>query len=508
MKTIRVRVNVVASFGEAMSGNRLVEKPVRPGRCVSLLQLAKRGGYIERVGTTLTEVLMSLMIMSIGIVSVATLFPISALRTLEANKQTNSAIASFNANAAIDARPELIHNPDDGIPESVSLFSTESNASKYTSSLNAALGSDFRGKSYVVDPWGYWELYTLPPAPPALVIHQEFGNVGGAPPTTLYPDARRVKRYPAFLTSAIDAAHFVSQPDNWKFVTEAALDLTASQSPTALTLDIEADLSSINGITGVPATQAVLYRATIFDADGAKSETRLLSSNPTGQQVTWGGPLPTRIMEDQNGSGTLDPGEDYDGDGVLDLPSRVRVEVADQVYTWMLSVRKASTGVCGVDAVIFFKRGFDPAYEEVHTADFRVMPFGMGDYTADPLANPPIPPPNDLPDLGTKPSLPNYRVRVVYTGDPPPVRSGGYVFDTSNAFWYRISKVERETNEDRNGNGSLDPGEDRNGNSVIDPTIDLIVDEPIRANNGPVNSGGAILHPRVVNVFPLDNKRP
>ena len=45
---------------------------------------------ILRAGTTLTEVLMSLLIMSIGVMQVATLFPIAALRTLEANKQTNT----------------------------------------------------------------------------------------------------------------------------------------------------------------------------------------------------------------------------------------------------------------------------------------------------------------------------------------------------------------------------------------------------------------------------------
>jgi len=423
------------------------------------------GSLSPRMGTTLTEVLMSLMIMSIGIVSVATLFPISAMRTLEANKQTNSAIASFSANAAIDARPELIHNPDDGIPESSSLFSSEPNASKYTSRLNPALGTDFLGKNYVVDPWGFYEL------PTTGLINTEFGNVGGTGLPT-FPATRRVRRYRAFLTSAIDAAHFVSQPDSWKLVTEAALDPIGSQSATSLTLDSEADLSSINGVTGVAATQAVAYRATIFDADGTRSETRLLSTNPSGQQLAWAAALPTRVMEDQNGNGSLDPGEDYDGDSFLDLPSRVRVEVLDLVYTWMLTVRKASTGKCSVDAVVFFKRGFDPAFEEVHTADFRVNGYG----------------PDDIPDNADDTAGPNYRVRIQFTGDPPAVRRGSYVFDTSNGFWYRIRAVEKETNTE----------------------LYLVVDEQIRANNGSagVNSGGAILHPNVVNVFPLDNKGP
>lgn len=465
MKTMRLRQNVATSCQLAASPvlGRLSWSRMAMRFNQFALPRRQAGSLSPRAGTTLTEVLMSLMIMSIGIVSVATLFPISAMRTLEANKQTNSAIASFNANAAIDARPELIHNPDDGVPELLSLFSTEPPASKYTSKSNLAFGTDFRDRRYVVDPWGYYEMPTVGN------INTEFGNVGGTALPT-FPVTRRVMRYKAWLTSAIDAAHFVSQPDSWKFVTEAALDPTGTQNALSLTLDSEADLSSVNGITGVVTTQAVLYRATIFDADGAKSETRLLSTNPIGQQVTWATALPTRVMEDQNGNGALDPGEDYDGDGVLDLPSRVRIEVADQVYTWMLTVRKASTGKCAVDAVVFFKRSFDPAYEEVHTADFRVNGFG----------------PDDIPGTADDTPGPNYRVRVQFTGDPPAARRGGYVFDTSNGFWYRIRTVEKETSTE----------------------LYLVVDEQIRANNGPVNQGGAILHPKVVNVFPLENKEP
>ncbi|MFN7868522.1 MAG: prepilin-type N-terminal cleavage/methylation domain-containing protein, partial [Planctomyces sp.] len=43
-------------------------------------------------GVTLTEVLMSLMIMSIGISSVMVLFPISVLRSAQSTQLTNAAI--------------------------------------------------------------------------------------------------------------------------------------------------------------------------------------------------------------------------------------------------------------------------------------------------------------------------------------------------------------------------------------------------------------------------------
>ncbi len=433
-------------------------------------------GDIGRVGTTLTEVLMSLMIMSIGIVSVATLFPISALRTLEASKSTNSKIASFNAEAAIDARPELVHNPDDGIPRLNSDLLPEPPAGGSVvteSSINRTRydGDAFlvNHKTYAVDPWGFYEM------PTAGNLNTEFGNVGGTGLPT-FPPYSRVTRYRAWLPDAIQAAHFVSHSDNWKVVTEAALDPTGTQSALSLTLEIEGDLSSISGVTGSIATQTVVYRAIIFDADGSGSETRLLSANPTGQQLVWTLPLPTRVMEDQNGNGAIDPGEDYDGDGRLDFPSRVRVEVADQVYTWMLTVRmqpelfdNPNEKRCETDAVIFYKRGFDPAHETVHAADFRVNGYGS----------------DDLPDTADDVlGGPNHRVRVQYTGDRPAAKRGGFVFDTANGVWYRISAIEREA----------------------DTEMYLVLENEVRASNGPANLGGAILHPSVVNVFPLGSK--
>ena len=69
-----------------------------------------------RAGVTLTEVLISLMIMSIGIVSVATLFPLSTLRVLEASRQTNSTITRFSAEAVIDVDAGFLHNPDGTFP--------------------------------------------------------------------------------------------------------------------------------------------------------------------------------------------------------------------------------------------------------------------------------------------------------------------------------------------------------------------------------------------------------
>lgn len=56
-----------------------------------------------RAGTTLTEVLMAMLVMGIGLVSVATLFPLSLLRSIEATQLTNATLLRLNAEARIRA---------------------------------------------------------------------------------------------------------------------------------------------------------------------------------------------------------------------------------------------------------------------------------------------------------------------------------------------------------------------------------------------------------------------
>ncbi|MCA9036309.1 MAG: prepilin-type N-terminal cleavage/methylation domain-containing protein, partial [Planctomycetaceae bacterium] len=65
-----------------------------------------------RKGVTLVEVLMSLMIMSIGVSAVAVLFPISMLRSLRATQMTNGAILTHSVNALLDFQPHLVFDPD------------------------------------------------------------------------------------------------------------------------------------------------------------------------------------------------------------------------------------------------------------------------------------------------------------------------------------------------------------------------------------------------------------
>ena len=55
-------------------------------------------------GITLTEILISIMIMGVGLVSLATLFPIGLLRLRDAQRQTRSAYLLESAAADVTAR--------------------------------------------------------------------------------------------------------------------------------------------------------------------------------------------------------------------------------------------------------------------------------------------------------------------------------------------------------------------------------------------------------------------
>ena len=525
MKTMRVRVKFVASRREAMP--------------------EARGGYVGRTGTSLTEVLMSLMIMSIGIVSVATLFPISAMRTLEANKQTNSTIARFAAEALIDVDPQFVHNPDGYYPPVGPSDSTPYN------------GPAFRGQNYLVDPigWqGFNESPTSPgtplpgfpiiaPPPTGVSPRDWFGN--NAPAAVNFPLTRRYTGaslfplpYPStaaeLLTAKARAAALVAQPDNWKAAGEGqfvdSVPAGATTGILGVTLDGDTDLSSVNPATGV------IYRAVIYDVDGDHSEVRqgitaTYNTTLNAWEVTWLTALPARFNSPAAGA----------------LPNigKVRIEVADQVYTWMLSVRKRSSGPASVDVVVFFKRNFDPNNERVFDAEFRKFKLwrdAKNDYDDVPPGSLTLRKPgvagvddngfngnDDVGEIGypgiysidqdVQNGTVTIKVPSVATDDErPKLKRGNYIHDTKNGLWYRIRAVQNEqfgvgagsnedwvdvvldesirldSTEDLDGSGDLNlTGEDRNGNAMTVPA-------PER--------GGAIVHPNVVNVFPLEIKEP
>lgn len=468
------------------------------------------GSPHPRAGVTLPEVLMSLMIMSIGVVMVLTVFPLATLRVFEASKQTNSTIVRFSAEPLVDVDPSFVHNPDGYFDPG----GTGADITPYNSGLSTTTPPfpTFRGRVYWVDPYG-WQTYHRDNAMPAFLPYIAARDYVGVPlvgsgvtlPTpqrytgaTMFVNAT-VNPYPT-TTAASDLAlerafQLVGQPDNWKVMAEAlAVSVTTGTTGiNQVTLGNDADFSAVNVTTGVA------FRAVIFDLDGKYSETRMLTSNPIGQSVTWSPDLPARFNTSSS--------------GVSPNVGKVRIEQLDEVYTWAMSVRKRASGPANVDVVIFFKRSFKPEHEYVYPAQLRRFTLGAdgapGVLNFDDNG---INGQDDVGEIGYPGSddTPNTIVTIDYSSlpagsEPPALRKGVWIFDTKNGLWYRIQNIQNETSttadlvldrfiqrdgtEDLNGNGALDAGEDSNGNGTLD-------------------FGGIIVNPSVANVFAFEIKEP
>lgn len=73
---------------------------------------------MRRSGATLTEVLMAILILGVGVVSVFTLFPISILRAIQATQNTNAKILKYQAEELVRATPIVldVNAPPAGFP--------------------------------------------------------------------------------------------------------------------------------------------------------------------------------------------------------------------------------------------------------------------------------------------------------------------------------------------------------------------------------------------------------
>lgn len=469
-----------------------------------------------RSGVTLSEILISLLVMSIGIVSLATLFPIAVLRSIQATQLTHATLLKHNAEAMLDVYPSLISNPDGN-----------------TLANNAHIREHYR-TNYIVDPLGWHYMFESNPG-----LEGVFGNRGITPPVLFTPVRAAAPRFEGGLPDPLPpgpakmayrraaSQQLTVLPDSW--IEQAT---TVAVNPTDMSVDVPPDID----LTQVPITPVtpigparILSRVVLTDASGRVSHIKPISSI-TGQTINWGLPLPSGFTS-----------------------ARVRIEVSDNFYSWMLSVRNKGEGRANVDLVVFFKRAYSPLDEYVYDITstplidhpglapivgfqkrWRVGPDGApgivgvdddedtnSDNTEDLNADgiwqrPPLPPsspPWVVPEpdtngdgrFNTELGFPgsddhmNRTVRItIHPADPAPfVKKGGYVCDVQNLRWYRIQ--------------DYDEGVD--GSSGLQ-FVDLHLDRPVvESSRPPLASGdpdlrGAVLMRGIVDVFPLGNKAP
>ena len=381
-----------------------------------------RSSTTQRRGVTLLEVLMSLMIMVIGVTSVITLFPISALRSAQATRLTHAALLKQNVEALLVAEPDLIFDPDgDG---------------DYREHFR---GADQSSRNYIIDPIGINTMAEfsgtgqLTPAAPAF-----FGNLFDG--TTAAPPLMNCRRFDGGIVSRanaqfgttipfgsraarLEAQKFCSLGDSWSIIYDFVPDigsLVADGSGNAGAIVMPLDLfdnpatdvdaiSAINDLIENPDLPAPEWaQIVIFSADQESSQTfPLLDVVLNGGQVE-------AIWSEQL------LGTDFDKDGEVSsspLPpefggqvGRVIIQTIRSVdYSWLLTVRRnRDGGVRSLDIVVRY--GKDPEIRDETT-------YVVTAATPDQLTI----------DLSTTPEelLPN-------------IGNGGYLFDTAAARWHRI----------------------------------------------------------------------
>ena len=410
-------------------------------------------------GVTLTEVLISLMILSIGVVMVMSLFPVAALRTLQATQLTNAAILSYNVDALLDQHPEIVFDPDgDGdVGEHVRQALT---------------------RNYIVDPVGF-HVYAEESQDgiPRLVDFGFFGNNGAASPAQL--NGFSIPRFGGgFKTAggagpinAVDAkalrllaTTFASQADGWStdietYATGVALNNALNAIGVKLgnleARHLQNAGSSHSLQLSTPfvgrVSDPAQYRIVVFSLDDQYTQAfpltyldpELEPSTEIGVQdddieASW---TETNVASplDFNNNGKFDepilpnefrvpgPGDDPNDrtQGSLQVGRVLLQSRRTSEFSWILTVRRRADGNArNVDVVVRFKNGVDPKDEELFPANC------LG---------------------GT------HIIGVKNNGaNEPRLKRGKFAFDIVNAVWYRITSVQEKPLFGGAGNFSWD----------------------------------------------------
>ena len=363
-------------------------------------------------GVTLTEVLMSLMIMSIGVTSVAVLFPISMLRSLQATQLTNAAIVRYNVETILESQPDLIFDPD-GDGDFVEHFRTPAR------------------RNYIVDPSGYYTLGV--DLNPFATI---FGNDGTGGVGTLerfgggLRTLQGVNEASGGVTNAdlqalkLAGQTLASQGDGYTDLLDA---VPVAVTSTTVTFDSSVDLTDIPSSTQLISFSGTAPRI----VDPELFEVVLFSNgiSPTGQNArVVSASFPLLSVDTGSNQVTFSEdvaGADFNGNGMLDrttLPatfgsppsvSRVLLRARrTNDFQWFLTVRRRGDGaVRNIDVVVKFSDGVDASTERVFPTAFVRGSNIVG-------------------------------VGNAADGTVPNIVKGKFIFDATNAIWYRIQDVQ------------------------------------------------------------------
>lgn len=463
----------------------------------------------KRRGATLVEVLMALLVMAIGVTSIFTLFPLSILRSIKASQLTNSKLVFENAREVILANPQLVTGAPPWQPNTtvgtrpaytpIGTGGTPSNCWVTPTPRFGRLLPDTNVLYFTPNQAGVTGRFE-PKWPNLTQVPANFG--GYNPPIPFQPFPRRIldgslndsstdrawiqyrhSQYPpnsqwsAYVVDplgwhemdgqgnaaerdrlgALDRIHcqltlaqaqeLFASPDTWQQVL-ATTTPTAISFPAAgevlLELEPQVDLSASRGSGRVVILSDDGRRTLALNIDVPNSG--LLPNN----QIQVDGTLPADL--DQIALGEI---------------GSVRIEAYEQRYSWMMTVHLGPRGQAQIDGVIFHNRSFNPDDEAPVGAEFHGPAAGGYNLTQAMITWP-----------------------AGRSGGNPPIKEGGYIYDSNNAHWYRIQKIE-----------SID---DTSATRTATLTLNTTVTVPTTQEVTPDYDGRAILFPNIISVFHLD----
>ncbi len=367
----------------------------------------------QRSGATLTEVLISILIMSIGLVSVIVMFPLATFRSIRATQLTQAAILKRNAETVLAYAQEV--GQGQVSPQAFPWFSPNP---LYDPRLNG-LGNSPR---MVFDPLG-WHLVGQAnfadgfkkandadlDLAPILRLNggTEFDPAPGNPATV--SNAER------------SAAYRLASGDTWINVIESNL-VTYTAGAVTATID-GASAAGIATAAGAP-----LSRVLLFDITGKTCHVRPIRTIGAGNIVDWNEAADTT---DRDGNGTFA--------GPLPagfVPAYARLQTQDRRYTWLMTLPVPGRYV---HVAVFFNRPFSPDDELVYDC----YPTGGEDQDGDGILDAG----EDLNSNGVLDpvqldfSVDNFDAAAVQPGLPAFVKKNAFVLDAVNLEWYRVQTI-------------------------------------------------------------------
>ncbi|MEC7558220.1 MAG: hypothetical protein VYA32_13630 [Planctomycetota bacterium] len=477
-------------------------------------------------GATLTEVLMSMMILSIGVLSVASLFPVGILSSARATQLTHAALLRQNAEAVLALNSNLIHDPDgdgnyrehNGTVYAVDLLGwsrigpqdTPQTRSDYFQTLQA----NPQTSSGVACFWGNQPM----PASQSfrfgirrfhgfeesdkdrLCPYTNFAHTSNPQQRQIRPDSVIGDEAQSVVGSRDDWLELFRTtptfnqlaPNQFQLVIDPSVDLkSVKQQWHAEDLNGNDQLDAGEDINGNGVIDGVPIRISLIDPEGRHSQVRIV-------------PFTAAITPNVSGGGTIGPLV-FDTAAVNRI-TEIIVEVQNARFSWMMTVRKPSFSHGGlpanhpgaaapasVDLVVFFQRPFGRSNETFYQVESTVgadLQPGVAQF--DDNGNGVI---DDVNEFFWADSDDRFSLKVIWNNSnsskikKPPIASGRFVFDLKHGQWYRVRNVIREYDIPNTVN------------RAIEFTVDRPLPDPLI-----LTAGGMMFPKGIIAVFPLGTK--